>query len=778
MDVHTATEGTAALPPQAGEQGAASQVLVIEVEKKEEDAKRRLKPPGIVNEFIHDTHEGVSVVKAFFRSEYERLTWAELTEIAVTRFPPLRWVPQYTLEKFRYDLTAGLIVGCMLIPQAMAYAGTAGLPAQNGLYTAFTPLIMYCFFGVSRQMGLGPVALISTLVSQTLPSCSKVCFSANGTYVDTFPTCPASLKECKTAPYTKSYTWNPDYQNLASSVALLMGIIMVIFGPLIGWCMNFVPSPVTMGFTTGGGIIIALGQLKDIFGYKVSKDNLQLGLNDLVWHFEQTQKTTLTMSILAMLFLFFIKKLAQGKIFWWEPVKVPGWVRQVALLPWAFGLVVLYTGVSAIYQLKDKGVDVVGVVPAGLPPLRAPKNFGDNIGKIISTAITITIVGYLESIAVETKFAHMFRYQINPTQESIAQGFANILGGCTLSYPAVGSFSRSSTNAAYGSKSALCNLIAAIVIMICLLVLTPYLYHMPKCVLASIVVVAALALVEWPEFLYLWRTNKFEFLVMLTCFTITVFYSMEYGIYVSVGLCGFLVLFNATKPKVTMLAGHRMFIYLPGSGTITPTTEQAQETADKVKVPDDSATFFCHVEGNLMYACAGQLKKYIFTRVSVNSKTNKIRRFIFHIPDMTVTDSTGLKAMTGVTDDVEARGIRCCILGPPPSLVKLMKYPRVKIGFRTILFFENMKELVESGWLNEDSPEVFNAGDIEPGVESYLARTRSKAEGDVELCQSQVAPKDVNSDPIDPSNQLAFVFPATQAAPLPAAHTPPVPPPS
>eukprot|EP00292_Cryptomonas_paramecium_P003604 CAMPEP_0113726162 /NCGR_PEP_ID=MMETSP0038_2-20120614/40239_1 /TAXON_ID=2898 /ORGANISM="Cryptomonas paramecium" /LENGTH=597 /DNA_ID=CAMNT_0000656659 /DNA_START=40 /DNA_END=1828 /DNA_ORIENTATION=+ /assembly_acc=CAM_ASM_000170 len=597
-----------------------------------------------------------------------------------------------------------------------------------------------------------------------------------------------------------------------------------------------------MGFTTGGGIIIALGQLKDIFGYKVSKDNLQLGLNDLVWHFEQTQKTTLTMSILAMLFLFFIKKLAQGKIFWWEPVKVPGWVRQVALLPWAFGLVVLYTGVSAIYQLKDKGVDVVGGGARGAAaPARAQELRRQH------RAITITIVGYLESIAVETKFAHMFRYQINPTQESIAQGFANILGGCTLSYPAVGSFSRSSTNAAYGSKSALCNLIAAIVIMICLLVLTPYLYHMPKCVLASIVVVAALALVEWPEFLYLWRTNKFEFLVMLTCFTIThmpkcvlasivvvaalalvewpeflylwrtnkfeflvmltcftitVFYSMEYGIYVSVGLCGFLVLFNATKPKVTMLAGHRMFIYLPGSGTITPTTEQAQETADKVKVPDDSATFFCHVEGNLMYACAGQLKKYIFTRVSVNSKTNKIRRFIFHIPDMTVTDSTGLKAMTGVTDDVEAAGHPVLHPGAAPEPRQADEVPprqdrlqddlvlrehegagRERVAQRGLargvqrgghrargreLPCAYSLEEVESGWLNEDSPEVFNAGDIEPGVESYLARTRSKAEGDVELCQSQVAPKDVNSDPIDPSNQLAFVFPATQAAPLPA----------
>ena len=357
-------------------------------------------------------------------------------------------------------------------------------------------------------MGVGPVALISTLVGQGVPSCSKICFPApkpsNYTVVDPYPNCVTAQSKC---PANTKWDWNPLYQNQASTIALMVGVIMIVLAPVLGWFMNFVPSPVIMGFTSGGGIIIALGQLKDIQGYPVNKDTLQAGVADFFNNIRQTQGITATMGWLAVGFLFFIRKLGQGRILWWK-VKMPAWTKQVALLPWAFGLVVLYTGISAQMNLYAKGVAIVGVVPAGLPPVVVPPGLNDNISKLISVTITIVIIGYLESIAVETKFAHQFKYQINPTQESFAQGWANVFAGITQAYPAVGSFSRSSTNAAYGAKTPMCNLIAAMVIMVCLLVLTPYLYNMPKNILAAIVVVAALSLVELPEFVYLFRTNK------------------------------------------------------------------------------------------------------------------------------------------------------------------------------------------------------------------------------------------------------------------------------
>jgi MFS superfamily sulfate permease-like transporter len=267
-------------------------------------------------------------------------------------------------------------------------------------------------------MGVGPVALISSLLSQSIPACPKLCtpkiIPSNYTVVDPYPLC---LTKC---PASATIDWNPEYQNMASTVALMVGVIMIILAPVLGWFMNFVPSPVIMGFTTGGGLIIAMGQLKDVMGYPIRKDRLHEGIEDFFKGLGNTHGITCAMGVSSAVFLFIIRKLTQGRILWWK-VPMPAWVKQVALLPWAFGLVVLYTGISASLNLASKGVAVVGSVPPGLPSMAIPRHVGENIPKLISVTITIVIIGYLESIAVETKFANMFKYQIDPTQESYAQ---------------------------------------------------------------------------------------------------------------------------------------------------------------------------------------------------------------------------------------------------------------------------------------------------------------------------------------------------------------------
>ena len=271
-------------------------------------------------------------------------------------------------------------------------------------------------------MGVGPVTIVSTLIGSGIPACSKVCFpknitaTKNFTIVDPYPNCPSKC----TATATPTLNWNPNYQYMCSACALLSGIIMLVFSPVLGWILNFVPQPVIIGFTSGGGFIIALGQLKYIMGYAIRKDTLQNGIYDFFASIGQTQGTTATMGWLAILFLFFIRKLSQGQIFYW-PVRMPKLIRDVALLPWAFLLVVLYTGVAAQYNLGSQGVTLVGAIPAGLPSVQMPANYGSNLPQLVSITIVVTVVGYLESISVETKFANQFKYQINPTQESFAQ---------------------------------------------------------------------------------------------------------------------------------------------------------------------------------------------------------------------------------------------------------------------------------------------------------------------------------------------------------------------
>ncbi|EKX45765.1 hypothetical protein GUITHDRAFT_55084, partial [Guillardia theta CCMP2712] len=459
--------------------------------------------------------------------------------------PILEWLPKYTLNMFISDLQAGLVVGCMLIPQGMGYADVAGLPYVVGLYSGFAPLLIYCCTGTSRQMGLGPVAIVSLLVAEGVPACNKLCPLPDGSLpADTWPSCNA---DCKGAVY------NPAYWQYATCIAMMSGMIQVVFGPLLGFVMNFVPHPVISGFTSAGGLIIAMSQLKDIMGYKIRKGTLQLGIYDFFAHIENTHGTTCVMGVIAIIFLYFMRKLGQGKVLFFPKVKVTRKMRIFGKLPWPFIAVILYTGITYGLRLNERGVKITGKVPGGLPKFSFPPNFFAAVPKLISITIQIVIIGYLESIAVETKFATILKYPVRPTQEAIAQGAANIMGGLTFCYPVVGSFSRSATNASYGSQSPMCNFITGIVIMLTLLFLTNLFQFMPLNILAAIVIVAAISLVDPSEALFLWKSSKKEFALLLITFVLTAFAALELGIYVSIALCGAEVLFKSTRPKVAVL---------------------------------------------------------------------------------------------------------------------------------------------------------------------------------------------------------------------------------
>ena len=554
------------------------------------------------------------------------------------------------------------------------------------------------------QMGVGPVAIISLLLSQGIPACSKICtptkIPSNYTWPDPYPSCPS---KCATG---QTLNWNPEYQYMASSVALMSGVILVVISPVLGWAMNFCSYPVILGFTTGGGIMIALGQLKDVMGYAIRKDRLQEGIYDFFSSLPSTHGPTCTMGALAAFFLFVVRKLGQGRLLWWKSSRVPNWVKAAALLPWPFGLVVLYTGISAKMNLSAKGVAIVGIVPPGLPPFGLPQHFNDNISKLISVTITITICGYLESIAVETKFANQFKYQINPTQEAFAQGWANIFGGLTLSYPAVGSFSRSATNAAYGSKSPVCNFVTAMVIMVCLLVLTPYLYNMPKVILASIVIVAALSLTEWPEVVFLWKTNKKDWALCMIVLNVVLWNSLETGIYVGFALCGLEVLVRSTFPKVVHVDDSKVVIYLPGS---TGTASEAIELAPVFEPYGEEIgldTLICKVDGQMIFASAGQVKRMISTGFPVVYKRNHTTKFVLDLTDLEMSDSTTLRAIVGILENVQSYNIRTCIVGLPKNLELLMQHESVSEMFTGVERFETPAKMLSCGWLTYIAPDT------------------------------------------------------------------------
>mmetsp|Transcript_62022 Transcript_62022/g.147806 ORF Transcript_62022/g.147806 Transcript_62022/m.147806 type:complete len:878 (-) Transcript_62022:50-2683(-) len=668
-------------------------------------------PPGSL---CQEFSSGVTSTVEWLRvNVYEPFTWYMLQRFLIDRFPVLDWLPVYTLAKFLKDLQAGLIVGMMLIPQGMGYADVAGLPLIAGLYSGFAPLIVYFFTGSSRQMGIGPVAIVSLLTAQGVPACNLLCPNADGFLPpDLYPSCPV----CEGAEP------NPVYWHYATTIALMSGIIQVLLGPLLGFVMNFVPHPVISGFTSAGGLIIAMSQLKDIMGYPIRKGRLHEGIYDFFSQLEKTNVPTMVMGVAAIIFLYIVKKLGQGKVVFFPSWKVHKNVKFGAKLPWAFIVVIVYILVTWGLRLDEHGVKITGYVPSGLPNFELPPGFVDNVPKLLSITIQIVIIGYLESIAVETKFATMLKYTVRPEQEAFAQGMANLVGGMTSCYPVVGSFSRSATNASYESQSPMCNLITGLVIMFTLLFLTELFFFLPKNVLAAIVIVAAVSLVDPSEATFLWKSSKKEFALLLVCFVITAFIALEWGIYISVALCGAEVLFKSTRPKVVRVNNNYIIVYLPGAAG-------KGDTLAEQLVPANLAgrgILIIRVEGDLNFSAASALKniisaqfKHALERAQVSEEDDESERepvlaaLVFDLSEMDIVDTTALGALIALVEETEGHDIAVFITGVPPGLVHFLRIESVRSKLGNVEMGKNIDQVATS-LKDLEADDGTDAGDREP----------------------------------------------------------------
>ena len=403
-------------------------------------------------------------------------------------------------------------------------------------------------------------------------------------------------------------------------------------------------------------------------GYSIHKDRLQVGIHDFFEGLHKTHMVTFTMGISAAVFLFVIRKLGQGKILWWTPPRpVPKAVKLFAKLPWAFILVIVYTAVSYAYKIDKYGVKITGSIPMGLPSFAMPSDFFNKVPKLISIVIQIVIIGYLESIAVETKFATQLGYNVQPAQEAFALGAANIIGGLTFAYPCVGSFSRSATNASYESQSPLCNLITGVLIMLTLLFLTPLFYYMPKNVLAAIVVNAGLSLVDLHEPVFLWRSSKKEFFLLCITFALTAFVALEMGIYVAVSLCGIEVLFKSTRPKVVRLSDKLLLIYLPGASGFGRSDTQSESLPKNLEGHD---IMVVRVEGDLTFSAASSLKNIISEQFKQALLKMELTALVFDFRELEIVDTTALNALIALVEEIEQRNIVVFIVGVPPGLLR------------------------------------------------------------------------------------------------------------
>lgn len=419
--------------------------------------------------------------------------------------PILEWLPNYNKSLFKGDLVAGITVGIILIPQGIAYALIAGLPPIYGLYCALVPQAMYAIFGSSRQVAIGPVAMDSLIVA--------------------------------TGVSTLALAGSESYISIAILLALLVGAIQFILGIFsLGFIVNFLSKPVITGFTSAVALTIGLNQFRNLFGVDfIQSDQIQYLVEDIVRKISTLNIHTAIIGIFSSIIIIIFRRINK---------KIPN-----ALIVVILGILVM-----KFFGANLNNVQIVKNIPSGLPAFGIPDFDIDQIKELMPIALTLVMVGYLETISIGKSLeAKQDEYRIRPNQELIALGLSNMVGSLFKAYPSASSFSRSAINQESGAKTGMAALISVAMVIITLLFLTPLFYHLPKAVLAAIIIVAVFGLINFKEAAFLWRVNNLDFWLMLSTFIATLLLGIEYGITVGVGLSLVVLIYRTSKPYVTEL---------------------------------------------------------------------------------------------------------------------------------------------------------------------------------------------------------------------------------
>lgn len=656
-------------------------------------------------------------------------------------FPFLRWFP-LTSDSVKINFLAGLTVALVLIPQSMAYAQLAGLPAYYGLYAAFLPAAIGAMWGSSNQLATGPVAVVSLLTASALATLAS----------------PGS----------------DHFIALAIMLTLLVGLIQLALGVFkLGVIVNFLSHPVIVGFTNAAAIIIGLSQLSKLLG--VPMPRTESFINDIVGVLGQVGDThwpTLAMGVGAMALMVGLKKYAP---------RLPGVLIAVVLttlISWAVGfeknsrgavaevadpelrmqvekvvaavvevdrlnseIAVKNEALSAAVKaeghesvgevrldaevalarlaLRDAeavsselrkamrrvlvvrqideadntiaiypvgkapvgveldetpyrirkvtkggefklvgGGEVVGAVPEGLPPISMPTLDMDKLGAMLSAALVISLVGFMEAISIAKAVAAKTKQRLDPNQELIGQGLANIAGSFSQAYPSSGSFSRTAVNASMGATSGLSAMFTAVVVMVTLLFLTPLLFHLPQAVLAAIIIMAVGGLVNIDAVKHAWHAHKHDGAAALVTFAATLFFAphLDSGILVGAGLAIVLFLLRTMKPRVALLGRF-------SDGTL-------RDIKVNPDLPTSEHVMALRYDGSLYFANVSYFEDAVLEALAGCPKT----KYVLIVGDgINQMDASGEEVVHHLVERLQATGVTLVFSGLKKQVIDVMR---------------------------------------------------------------------------------------------------------
>lgn len=430
--------------------------------------------------------------------------------------PILEWSRQYNRTSLTNDMMAAVIVTIMLVPQSLAYALLAGLPPEAGIYASIVPIVLYAIFGSSRVLAVGPVAVVSLLTASAV----------------------GQVAETGTAGYAIA----------ALTLAALSGGFLVLLGLLrLGFLANFLSHPVIAGFITASGILIAMSQLKHILGVSAHGHTLPEMVQSLVEHLDQSNLITLGIGVSAIVFLFWVR----GNL---KPL-----LNRMNLGPLLTDLLTKAGPVFAVvattlsvwgFDLAQDGVRIVGDVPQSLPPFTMPGFDLDLLQQLMVPAILISIIGFVESVSVAQTLAAKKRQHIDPNQELIGLGAANLGAAFTGGFPVTGGFSRSVVNFDAGAETPAAGVFTAIGLAIAAVALTPLVYYLPNATLAATIIVAVMSLVDFSILKKTWTYSRSDFIAVAATIILTLRFGVEVGVAAGVGISIILHLYKTSVPHV------------------------------------------------------------------------------------------------------------------------------------------------------------------------------------------------------------------------------------
>ncbi|HIC64443.1 MAG: SulP family inorganic anion transporter [Paracoccus sp. (in: a-proteobacteria)] len=519
--------------------------------------------------------------------------------------PVLDWGSRYDRDKLSGDLVAAVIVTIMLIPQSLAYALLAGLPPEAGIYASILPIVLYAIFGTSRTLAVGPVAVVSLMTA---------------------------------AAIGKLGDQGIDQVTAALTLAFLSGIFLLILGLFrLGFLANFLSHPVIAGFVTASGILIATSQLKYILGVRASGDTLIEMLHGLWSAIGTINGITVLLGASATAFLFWVRKGLKPLLL---RIGLGNTLADMGSKAGPVLAVLVTTLVVWAFGLADRGVDIVGTVPRALPPLTVPAFQPGLLAAMIGPAILISVIGFVESISVAQTLAARRRQRIDPDQELIGLGAANLGAAFTGGFPVTGGFSRSVVNFDAGARTPAAGAYTAVGLAIAALMLTPAIYYLPKATLAATIIVAVLGLVDLSILKRSWVYSRADFAAVTATILLTLGLGVEIGVSAGVLISILIHLYKSSRPHMAVVG------QVPGT--------EHYRNVNRHDVTLHDAILSVRVDESLYFANARNLEDRIYDMVA---EREDLRHVILMCSAVNEIDMSALESLEAINRRLESRGI-------------------------------------------------------------------------------------------------------------------------